>query len=106
MSTGSLPMRNNSLALRRSGAQHLREAAWRCWLLIAAVSLLTGITWRVSGGVPAYTRVLDGAGLALWCTAWWLAPAWERMLNRQRIIKEWFKNLVEEVLIRAPLLLV
>lgn len=54
------------------------------WAVLAALSLILGLIWRIVGKAPAVPAVLNAAGLALWLTALWLAPAWDRLLRRQR----------------------
>jgi hypothetical protein len=66
-----------------SAAIELERPVVYLWLIIAAVSLVLALAWRFSGSAPAIPAVLNGAGLALWLTAPWLAKAWDNLLRRQ-----------------------
>lgn len=61
----------------------LLRAAGEVWLLLATLGLLAGLIWRLGGDAPPLTAVLDAAGLALWLSALWLAPAWGELLAQR-----------------------
>ncbi|GEM_PF-5595985 len=61
----------------------LVRAAGEVWLLLAALGLLAGLIWRAGGDAPPLPSVLDAAGLALWLSALWLAPAWRELLTQR-----------------------
>jgi len=73
--TGILPADSAAIELERP------TLFW--WTILAGLSLLVGVTWRVTGHTPPVPQVLDGVNLALWLTAPWLALSWDRLLRRQ-----------------------
>ncbi|MBN2083230.1 hypothetical protein JW859_13610 [bacterium] len=61
----------------------LARPAWWIWFALAALSLLAALAWRWTGNAPPIPFVLDGAGLVLWLSGYWLANHWNRLLVRQ-----------------------
>ncbi len=59
------------------------QTALRCALWLALLSTAIGLAWRLTGAAPDLALALDGAGLALWFTAWPLAGALAQARDRQ-----------------------
>jgi len=69
--------------LAAPGWHLLTIAAARCWLLLAVLALAAGVVWRLNGFAPPLLSMLGGVGLALWCTALLLEPAWSQLQGMQ-----------------------
>ena len=64
----------------------MQPALLRVWVYLAVLSLAAGWIWRSAGVAPDIFTILDGAGLALWCSAVVLFPAWEKLQGRIVIV--------------------
>lgn len=67
----------------KPGLGLLAIAAARCWIVLGPLALIAGVIWRLNGFAPPLLTLFDGVGLALWLTALFLEPAWDRMLSLQ-----------------------
>lgn len=75
-----LPLYDSMIRVLLPGLTQWHSTVARTWCAVAFLAVAAGVAWRLGDTAPPLERVLDTAGLALLASAYWLAPALERLL--------------------------